>query len=219
MYAAIGTRPDIAFAVQALGQYSSNPGPTHWTAAKHVIQYLLTTKNHVLTLGGPHLRLKGWTDSDWGSNPDDRHSISAYLFSLGGGAISWSSKKQPTVSTSSTEAEYIASCHATKEAVWLWTLLKLIGFEQLSATVICCDNRGSNDLTKDPSFHARTKHIDIQFHYICERVADNQVSFIYIPSKENPADLLTKRLPQPAFTFLHGLLNLFPRNPIAHTPT
>lgn len=219
MYAAIGTRPDVAFAVQFLGQYNSNPGPAHWTAAKRVIQYLNTTKDYVLTLGGPELRLKGWCDSDWGSNPDDRRSISAYVFSLGHGAISWNSKKQATVATSSTEAEYIASCHATKEAVWLRALLKLIGFPQSSASTILCDNQGSNALTEDPGFHARTKHIDIQYHYVREKVADQEVIFDYVPSEENPADALTKRLARPAFSYLVGLINIHPNKTATLMPT
>jgi hypothetical protein len=93
MYAAITTRPDISFPVQQLSQYSSNPGQEHWEAAKRVIRYLKGTRNHCLVLGGTGpLLLTGYTDADWANDPDRRRSISGYLFSLGGGVISWSSK-------------------------------------------------------------------------------------------------------------------------------
>ena len=95
MYAASGTRIDVAFAVQHLSQFSSNPGHAHWTAAQRVIRYLYTTRDHALVLGGSgDITLRGFTDSDWGADVDHRRSISSYVFSLGRGAISWSSKKQ-----------------------------------------------------------------------------------------------------------------------------
>jgi len=167
MYVAMGMHIDVAFAVQHLSQFSSNPGQAHWTTAQRVVRYLYATRGHILTLGGSgKIVLHSFTDSDWGADVDNRQSISGYFFSLGGGAISWNSKKQATVATSSTEAEYMASCHATKEAMWLCALLKLIGFKQKQPTLISCDNNGSNTLGRDPSFHKQTKHIDIQYHYV-----------------------------------------------------
>jgi hypothetical protein len=203
MYAAMGTRPDVAFAVAHLSQFSSNPRQTHWTAAQRVIRYLLTTKDKCLMLGGSKpLTLVGYTDSDWGSDVNCRRSVSGYVFTLGGGAITWSSKKQPTVVTSSTEGEYMASCHATKEAIWLRTLLKLIGFGQTVATTIYCDNESAIMLTKDPSFHARTKHIDIQHHFVREHIESGDVKFIHLPTHEMPAGALTKPLTRPQFRYL-----------------
>ena len=154
MYAAIATRPDVAFAVQHLSQFNSNPGLAHWTAAQRVMRYLYATRHRTLVLGSRDVSLTGWVDSDWGACTDMRCSTSGYAFSLGTGIISWSSKKQPTVATSSTEAEYIASCHGAKEAVWLRSLLKFLGFAQDGTTTIHCDNVGSNILTRNPSFHA-----------------------------------------------------------------
>ena len=101
----------------------------------------------MLVLGGPEINLTGWVDSDWGACTDTRRSVSGYVFSLGSGLISWSSKKQVTVATSSTEAEYIASCHGVKEAVWIRNLLKLLDFEQTTSSRLYCDNVGSNILT------------------------------------------------------------------------
>ena len=119
MYAATATCPDVAFAVQHLSQFNNNPGNAHWTAAQRTIWYLYATRNQTLVLGGPEINLTGWVDSDWGACTDTRRSVSGYTFSLGSGLISWSSKKQATVATSSTEAEYVASCHGVKEAVWI----------------------------------------------------------------------------------------------------
>src|SRR6266481_6706360 len=185
MYAAMAMRPDIAFVVQHLSQFNCNLGNAHWTAAQHTIHYLYATRHRSLVLGGKDIMLMGWVDSDWGACTDTRRSTSRYAFSLGTGIISWSSKKQPTVATSSTEAEYIASCHGAKEAVWLRSLLKFLSFAQDGATTIHCDNVGSNILTRDPSFHAQTKHIDIQHHYVHEHVKAHDLHYAYTPTRDN----------------------------------
>jgi len=188
MYASMGTRPDVTFAVQHLSRFSSNPGMAHWTAAQRVIHYLNTTKNVKLTLGGQRpIVLNGWTDADWAASTDNRKSISGYAFSLGSGAISWSAKKQPTVANSSCEAEYIACNHATKEAMWLQALLRALGqsvskttvlkFTPETKTCVYCDNQGTISLIKDSSFHARSKHIDVKHHYIREHVTAGDIHF------------------------------------------
>jgi hypothetical protein len=218
MYAAMGTHPDIAFVVAHLSQFSSNLGPEHWTAARRVVCYLTTMKDKVRVLGGlTGLTQRRWTDSDWGADSDHQRSVSGYAFSLGGGAIMWSSKKQPTIATSSTEGEYMAGCNATKECLWLQTLLKLIGFEQLESTTIYCDNKSTITLTKDPSFHARTKHIDIQHHFVHKRVQSHDVKFVHLHTREMPANALTKALPHPQFEHLIRKLGVL--DPSAHLST
>lgn len=199
MYAAVTTRPDISFAVQQLSQYSSNPGHQHWDAAKRVLRYLKGTQNHCLVLGGGKtIELTGYTDADWANDPDRRRSISGYLFGLGSGMISWSSRKQQTVAASSCEAEYMAASHCTKEALWLRNLLQCLGMARPDATVLLhCDNQGSISLTKDASLHARSKHIDVAHHFVRERVEMNQVMFEYLPTHLMPADALTKAVPGP----------------------
>jgi hypothetical protein len=200
MYAMLGTRPDIAFAVTALSQFSSNPGQTHWTAVQRLLRYLAGTVDYAVTYGPSAQRqpltFHGYTDSDWGSDVDSRRSITGYAFMLGGGAVSWQAKKQHTVALSSVEAEYMASAQAAREAMWLRTLLKELGYGYLvaSPTVIHSDSQGSIALSRNPEHHARSKHIDIRHHFIREQVDAGTVTLQYLPTDDMAADILTKPL-------------------------
>ena len=118
MWAVVATQPDVAFVVSLLSQFLENPGEIHWKAVKRVMRYLKGTKNYKLTLGINHDGLMGYADADWASQ-DHRHLISAYIFQIDGGSISWSCQKQNIVTLSSTKAEFIALTHAMKEALWL----------------------------------------------------------------------------------------------------
>jgi len=128
---------------------------------------------------------------------NDWKSISGYCFNLGSGAISWSSRKQATVADSSTEVEYVTADHATKEAMWLQTLLSLIGFPQKQPTLIHCDNMGVISLIWNLVFHSCTKHIDVKHHYIQDCIEAKDITFKYIPTMLNPANALTKGLDRP----------------------
>ena len=205
MYAMLGTRPDIAFAVTALSQFNSNPGPSHWLAVKHVLRYLRGTTDYQLTYGawgGPvtpavharPLNLHGFCDSDWASNPDDRRSVTGYVFMLGRGAVSWQAQKQTTVALSSVEAEYMASALATKEAIWWRTFLNELELPANAATTIYSDSQGSIALSKNPEHHGRSKHIDIRHHFVREQVAAGTVKLEYVPTEAMLADVLTKPL-------------------------
>jgi len=108
----------------------------------------------------------GWTDSDWAGDVDLRHSVEGFVFDVAGGCVSWSSKKQVSVATSFMEAEYVTSANATKEAVWLQTLLKEVGYPQSQATIVHADNQGAIAFAQNPTSHSRAKHIDIHFHFI-----------------------------------------------------
>ena len=120
MYAAIGTRPDISFAVQHLSQFMSNLAPAHWTAVKLVFRYLNGTRSLGITYHkGGEVKPLAYSDADWGSNINDRKSISGYMFQMSAGPISWQSKKQPTIALSSMEAEYMAESLATQQIIWL----------------------------------------------------------------------------------------------------
>ncbi len=169
MYAALGTRPDIAYAVSTLSRFSTNPGPAHLNAVKRVFRYLAGTKSLWLTYGGVSDSddggLKGYADAD-GSMAEDRRAISGYAFIIDGGAVSWSSKRQEIVSLSTTESEYVAAAHGAKEALWLRQFIGQIFSPFTNPTTLFCDNQSAIALTKDHQYHARTKHIDIRFHFL-----------------------------------------------------
>jgi hypothetical protein len=113
MYAMLCTRPDICFAVDMVSHYQSNPGPAHWRAVKRILRYLRGTSDHALCYHGGDLRLTGYSDADWDSNKDERKSTSGYAFILGGGAVSWCSKKQSCIALSTMESEYVACSYIT----------------------------------------------------------------------------------------------------------
>ncbi|THH06633.1 hypothetical protein EW146_g9550 [Bondarzewia mesenterica] len=148
MYLILGSRPDIAFAVSHLSQFNVNPGLRHWTAAKHVVRYLKGSCNFELTLGDTcPTEIHGYCDASFGGVPGPdgsgaRRSISGFGFSFGRscGLISWSSKRQDTTATSTSAAEYVASAHAAKEALWLQNVLELLEFDILRPSIIHCDN-------------------------------------------------------------------------------
>ena len=142
--------------------------------------------------GNKHLI--GYSDADWGGDLAERKSTSGYVFLLAGGAISWSSKKQSTVALSTTEAEYIAMCHASKEAIWLRQLLADINYKILGPTSIYGDNQGCIALSKNPSDHARTKHMDIKYHFVREKVEQQKIVLSFCPSEDMAADAFTKGL-------------------------
>jgi hypothetical protein len=145
--------------------------------------------------------LSGYTDADWGGCHDTRKSTGAYLFLLYGGPISWCSKHQQSVALSLTEAEYMAETQATKEAIWLRRFLSEIGyFHDDDVVVIRADNNGAMDLARNPEFHAHIKHINIQYHFVCEAVDRHLVDFEFVPTAEQAADGLTKALPAVKFS-------------------
>jgi hypothetical protein len=199
MYLSICTRPDIAQAVGALARYMASPTVTHWQAAKGVLRYIAGTRNYGITFRG--LDLEAYCDADYAGDLDSRRSTTGYVFTLGGGAISWSSKLQPTVAASTTEAEYMAAASAIKEGLWLRTLLSEINLEGSVNIIIYADNQSAIKLLKNPVFSMRSKHIDVIYHFARERVARKDVEFKYIPTTEMVADALTKPLPSVKFSY------------------
>jgi len=160
MYVSLGTWPDITYAIQSVSCFSKNPGQAHWEAVKRIFRYLKGTKDFWLTYGGPQKELKGYADAD-GSMAKDRHAISGYAFLFHGGAVSWAAKRQEIVSLSTTESEYVAVTHASKEVLWLISLISQLFDITLEPTTLFSDNQLAIALTKDHQYHARTKHIDI----------------------------------------------------------
>jgi Reverse transcriptase (RNA-dependent DNA polymerase)/gag-polypeptide of LTR copia-type/Integrase core domain/GAG-pre-integrase domain len=198
MFAMLCTRPDIAFAVTTLSQFASNPMPAHAQALKRVLRYLKGTINHSITYIGTgsvdsQPPLIGYSDADWAQS-HDRRSVTGYAFLLCGGAISWQSKKQQTVALSTVEAEYMATTHAAKEAIWWRSVLGGLGYDVSIPTTLWSDSQGSISLAGNPEHHARTKHIDIQYHFIRQHLAEKTISLRFIGTEDMAADCLTKAL-------------------------
>ncbi|PNX56619.1 hypothetical protein L195_g058296, partial [Trifolium pratense] len=144
------------------------PTEIHLAAAKRILGYLKGTMKYGILYesGEVAIKLEGWTDSDYAGDSDDRKSTSGYIFKVGSGAISWSSKKQPIVTLSTTEAEYVAAASCACQAVWLRKILEQLGQEQTSANTIFCDNSSSIKLSKNTILHGRCKHIDVRYHFL-----------------------------------------------------
>jgi Reverse transcriptase (RNA-dependent DNA polymerase) len=207
MYAALGTRPDISFAVSFLAQFMQNPGRPHWEAVKRVFRYLKGTKGTCLVIGGSQGGLEAYSDADWASQ-EHRHSVSGYVFTIDGGAVSWSSKKQPIVALSTTEAEYIAATHAAKEALWLRAFLADIARPLKNPITIHLDNISAISITKNDEFHPRTKHIDIRYHFIRHATREGLIHVDYVPTDDMAADMFTKALPRHKVAHLNAMVGL-----------
>ena len=200
IYASITTRPDLAHAVNILSQHMAKPNNEHWSAAKRVLRYVKGTLDvGIIFQKSETFELVGYSDADWAGDVDSRKSTSGYVFLLGGNVISWASKKQSVVALSTTEAEYIALCSATQEAIWLRRLLASVGQQQNSPTTIYEDNEGAISLSKNPRNNSRTKHIDIKYHFVREATQKNNTRIVHCSTKDMVADTFTKGLPKPAF--------------------
>ena len=210
LYAAVATRPDISQAVGVVSKFSSKPSEAHLTAVKRILRYLKGSLDITLqyrkTEDGSSLI--GYSDADYAGDLDDRHSTSGNLFLISNGPVSWLSKKQPIVTLSTCEAEYVALSTATQEAVWIKRLLSDFHVSQKQATIIMEDNQGAICIAKNPVVQARTKHIDIRHHYIREAVSDGTVSLQYCPTEEMIADIFTKPLPKAKFEKLRRNMGL-----------
>lgn len=204
LYIAMATRPDIAYAVGVVSRYSSKPTEAHLTAIKRILRYLKGTINLALKYSDEPDSLIGYSDADWAGNLD---STTGNLFLLGGGAVSWLSKKQPVVALSTSEAEYVALSSAAQEAVWLRRMLTELGASP-ECVILMEDNQSAIALAKNPVSHARTKHIDIRYHYVREVIQSGTVDVQYCPTAEMNADLLTTPLPIGPFEKLRVALGM-----------
>ncbi|XP_071681765.1 uncharacterized protein [Lolium perenne] len=203
------TRPDIAFSVNKVCQFLHAPTTVHWTAVKRILRYVSGTVSLGLTFRRSSSTLvSAFSDADWAGCVDDRRSTGGFVVFLGPNLISWSARKQATVSRSSTEAEYKSLANATAEVIWIESLLKELGIRRYETSCLWCDNMGATYLSANPIFHARTKHIEIDFHFVRERVASRQLDIRFITSKDQVADGFTKALPVRQFEEFKYNLNL-----------
>jgi len=167
-------------------------------AAKGVLRYLRGTTRLGVMYGG-NGPLQAYVDADWAGDTDGRRSTTGFILKLNSGPISWESKRQSTVATSTAEAEHVATAMATKEALWLWKLLSALGADG-GAVPMGEDNQSCLALVNNPEATGRTKHVDVAYHMVRDYQARGDVAFYFLPSAEMPADGLTKPLRSPAFT-------------------
>ncbi|XP_020412069.1 uncharacterized protein LOC109947077 [Prunus persica] len=188
------TRPDIAYAVNSVCQFMTAPTDIHFGAVKRILRYLKGTSHYGITYTSSDMQLLVYSDSDWAGDPNTRCSTTGYVVYLGNNPISWQSKKQTSVSRSSTEAEYKALAHSASEVSWIQQVLKDMHLFLATPPILHCDNLSALALSSNPVFHSRIKHLDTDFHFVRERVQRGDIHVQYVPTQEQVADVLTKGL-------------------------
>lgn len=202
LYAAVASRPDIAYIVNQLSQFLESPSKEHWLCAKRILRYVKGTLNTgiIYTSGeGVADRLVAYSDASWASDPETRKSVTGVCLMMNGGAIGWRSKKQTVVADSTTYSEYIAAHSCARDVVWLRGLLEGLGCKQDAPTVLFMDNTAAELLVTNPIHHERTKHVDTKFHYVRERFEKGDIKIRHVGTKDQLADIFTKVLPPNKF--------------------
>jgi hypothetical protein len=209
MWGQLATRPDLSFSVSLLSRFQANPGIDHWNALLHVIGYVKNTLDYGLTyLRDEELSPMAFVDADYGGCRDTRRSTSGYVFTMTGGPVTWSSKRQSMVALSTVEAEYVAMSRCAQQMVWMQSWLDEVTIEHTRPGVMKGDCRGAIALTKNTKDHEKVKHIDIRHHYICELIQSEAITIEQIPSAENAADIFTKPLSHDVHHRLLQMLNI-----------
>ncbi|CAI5723452.1 unnamed protein product [Peronospora farinosa] len=213
LYITTCTRPDVAYIITQLSRFLENPGQQHWKASIRVLRYLKTTRDYGIIYDGSasEVQATAYTDADWGSNIDDRRSVSGIMVMIGGAPVVFKSKYQRTVALSSAEAEYMALSFCTQEVLWVRAMLKDLGHEQVGATLVYEDNQGAIGLASNSGYNARTKHVDIRHHFIRENVAQDIIVVKYKSTVDQLADMLTKALGTKRLKYLLQASGIGPR--------
>jgi hypothetical protein len=202
LYAAISTRPDIAHAVQILTRHMQAPSRRHMVAAERVLRYLAGTKNMGLTFGkgadsgsaDMGVEVMAYADADWANSKADRKSITGWVVKVNGDVVSWASKKQRTVAQSTCEAELYAEAAAINEIAWTCDLLNELQVETQKCSTVKGDNQSTISVSENGIKGERTKHVDVKYHYVTEKITIGDIKLKWIPSSENVADIFTKSL-------------------------
>ena len=197
LWLSTATRPDIAYATNQLARYLTNPGHSHFVAAKRVLRYLKGTQELGLRYSRSEFNgnvLTAYCDSDFAGDPDDRRSVTGYIMFLNGGPVVWSSKRQPIVSVSSSEAEFYAASLASLDVLFYRRLLADLGFEQTSPTIMWEDNAACIYMSQKEGILNSAKHIDLRVHRIRELVRDRVVVLTKVATLDQVADAFTKSL-------------------------
>jgi hypothetical protein len=233
LWLAMGTRPDIAYAVTQVAKYGTDPRVAHWNACKRILRYLSVTRDYGIHYHKPNTlgpkpcvndvnmpsgyfrgyqpeklvaQLSLYVDADFANNLDTRHSVSGFAFFLCDGPVTWQSRTQPTVALSSMESEYMAASAATQEALWLRMILEELGVSLDRPLVLHEDNKACIAFSKNPGDFKRTKHIDYRHHFVRERVASGDIALEYIQTDDQIADIFTKALDPVKFCYFRDRL-------------
>jgi len=189
------TRPDLMYVVSLISRFMENPSESHWNAVKRILRYIKgTIELGMLYKRGEDITLVAYTDSDYAGDVDDRKSTSGFVFSLGTGAVSWSSKKQPIVTLSTTEPEYIVAASCACQCIWIMRILETIGFKGQKHILILCDSNSAIKLSENSIFHGRSKHIDGRFHFLKDLVKEGKIKLSHYNTQNQIADIMTKSL-------------------------
>ena len=205
----IVTRPDLTYAVHVLSQFLHAPTQQHLDGAHRIVRYLKGCPGQGILLSSAcDLSLQGWCDSDWAACPVTRRSLTGWLVFLGSSPISWKTKKQHTVSRSSAEAEYRSMASITCELKWLKGLLLSLGVHHPKAIPLFCDSQSALHIAQNPVFHERTKHIEVDCHFIRDAIQAGLIAPSYVPTTDQLADIFTKALGKKQFEFLISKLGI-----------
>lgn len=196
------TRPDLSFAVSRVSQFMHAPTYHQLIAVKHILRYVRGTLSASLCFRRSFLSLSAYSDLDWAGDCNDPRSTTGFVLMLGSNPISWVSKKQTTVSHSSTEAEYRALAATTTKVSWVRQILKELYVFLPRAPLLLCDNQFALLLARNPVFHGRTKHVEIDLHFVREKVASRDLQLQFVPTLQQPADIFTKALTVDRLLFL-----------------
>jgi len=207
------TRPDIAYAVSIVSQFMSAPTIKHWAALEQILCYLKGAPGlGILYSDHRHTRIECFANADWAGSRIDRRSTTGYCVFIGGNLVSWRSKKKTVVSRSSAESEYRAMAQSTCEILWIHHLLVEIGLNPLSPAKLWCDNQAALHIASNPVYHERTKHIEVDCHFVREKIQENMISTGYVKTGEQLGDIFTKALNGTRVGYLCnklGMINIY----------
>lgn len=207
------TRPDLAFSIHVLAQFMQKPRSDHWLAALRVVRYLKSDPGQgILLRSNAKFQITGWCDSDWGSCPLTRRSVTGYFVQLGDSPVSRKTRKQKTVSPSSTEAEYRAIAALVQELIWLKRMLATLGVRHDQPMIVQCDSKSAIYIAMNPVFHERTKHIEMDLHFVRDEVFSKNIHLHHVESRSQLADILTKATGRDGFWYFPsklGIRNLY----------
>lgn len=208
LFLAMTTRPDIAYSVCIVSQYADKPMKIHWNAIKRILKYLKGTRDYgiIFNINNNNcFKLEAYSDADFAGDRISRKSMTGFIIMLNSVPIAWGSTKQRTVALSTTESEYIAACYTVKEIIWVNRLLKQLLNDTYDTPTLFVDNQSAIKLIKNPSYHKRTKHIDVSYHFIRQHYSENTFKLEYIESTRQTADIFTKALTRSQFETIRGL--------------